>query len=92
MAKNMALIHNGIVVNVLWCADNVTQTDTLIDHGARPVGIGDTYKGGKFYRDGVEVLTPLEQALAEISLLRAENDDMRAALEILEVTPDAEVE
>lgn len=88
MAKQMALIDNGIVVNVLWCSDNAEQTGTLIDHGDRPVGIGDTYVDGKFYRDGAEVLTPLEQALSEISLLRAENDDMRAALEILEVTPD----
>ena len=27
------------------------------------MGIGDTYSGGKFYRDGEEILTPLEEAL-----------------------------
>ena len=92
MAKNMALVSDGVVVNVLWCSDKAAQTDTLIDPAGRPVGIGDTYSDGKFYRGGAEVLTPLEAALAQIEALQAENADMQAALEILEVTPDAEVE
>lgn len=92
MAKNMALVSDGVVVNVLWCSDKAAQTDTLIDPDGRPVGIGDTYSDGKFYRDGAEVLTPLEEAQAEIAALREEKADMQAALENLEVTPDAEVE
>lgn len=92
MAKNMALVSDGVVVNVLWCSDKAAQTDTLIDPDGRPVGIGDTYSDGKFYRDGAEVLTPLEAALAQIAALREEKADMQAALEILEVTPDEEVE
>lgn len=92
MAKNMALVSDGVVVNVLWCSDKAAQTDTLIDPAGRPVGIGDTYSDGKFYRGGAEVLTPLEAALAQIEALQAENADMQAALEIFEVTPDAEVE
>lgn len=92
MAKNMALVCDGVVINVLWCSDKAAQTDTLIDPAGRPVGIGDTYSDGKFYRDGAEVLTPLEAAMAEIAALREEKADMQAALEILEVTPDEEVE
>ncbi|MGM9587246.1 MAG: hypothetical protein ACI3VA_07165 [Candidatus Limivicinus sp.] len=69
MAKNMALIENGIVVNILWCSDSEPETETLIDHENRPIGIGDTYDGEKFYRDGVEVLTPLEAVQAELSEL-----------------------
>ena len=92
MAKNMALVSDGVVVNVLWCSDKAAQTDTLIDPDGRPVGIGDTYSDGKFYRDGAEVLTPLEAAMAEIAALREEKADMQAALESLEVTPDEEVE
>lgn len=92
MAKNMALVSDGVVVNVLWCSDKAAQTDTLIDPDGRPVCIGDTYSDGKFYRDGAEVLTPLEAALAEIAALREEKADMQAALEILEVKPDEEVE
>lgn len=63
MAKSMALIENGTVVNMLWCSDAQPGTDTLINPADRPVGIGDTYSNGKFYRDGVEILTPLEEAL-----------------------------
>lgn len=63
MAKSMALIENGTVVNMLWCSDSEPETDILLDPADRPVGIGDTYSDGKFYRDGVEVLTQLEEAL-----------------------------
>lgn len=62
MAKSMALIENGTVVNMLWCSDSQPETDTIINPADRPVGIGDTYSNGKFYRDGVEILTPLEEA------------------------------
>lgn len=92
MAKNMALIDNGIVANILWCSDRTAQTETLIDLEDRPVGIGDTFADGKFYRGGEVVMTPLEAALAEVEAIRAENDDMKSALEILEVTPDENVE
>ena len=60
MAKSMARIKNGIVVNIEWCSDNVIQTETLIDIVDRPVNIGDTYVDGKFYNNGVEVLTEME--------------------------------
>ena len=65
MAKSMALIENGAVTNVLWCSDSEPETDTLVNPADRPVAIGDTYSGGKFYRDGEEILTPLEEALKE---------------------------
>lgn len=61
----MALIENGTVINVLWCSDSQPETDTIINPADRPVGIGDTYSDGKFYRDGEEILTPLEEALKE---------------------------
>lgn len=76
MAKNMALIDNGIVANILWCSDRTEQTDTLIDLEDRPVGIGDTYADGKFYRDGEEVLTPLEQAQNDAQKLQEENETL----------------
>jgi len=79
MAKNMARIKNGIVVNIEWCSDKQTQTETLIDIEGRPVSIGDVFDGFNFYRDGVKVLTPLEEAQLEIA-------DMEAALAELGVT------
>lgn len=65
MAKSMALIENGTVTNMLWCSDSEPETATLVNPADRPVAIGDTYSNGKFYRDGVEILTPLEEALKE---------------------------
>ena len=62
MAKSMALIENGTVANLLWCSDSETETESLINPADRPVAIGDTYSNGKFYRGGVEILTPLEEA------------------------------
>lgn len=80
MAKSMALIENGVVANVLWCSDSQPETDTLIDPGERPVAIGDTYSSGTFYRDGVEILTPLEEALKRNAEYEAALSEIEAAL------------
>ena len=64
---NYALITNGVVSNIIWLYDgNAQEFPDAVKLGDRPVGIGDTYTDGKFYRDGVEVLTPLESAQEEI--------------------------
>lgn len=65
MAKSMALIENSTVTNMLWCSVSEPETEFLINPADRPVAIGDAYSNGKFYRDGVEILTPLEEALKE---------------------------
>ena len=80
MAKTMARIENGVVVNMLWCSDQELQTETLIPVAERPVGIGDTYADGKFYRDGEEVLTPLEEALKKNAEYEAALSEIEAAL------------
>ena len=80
MAKSMALIGNGVVVNVLWCSDREPETDALIDTADRPVGIGDTYTDGKFYRDGAEILTPLAEALKQNAAYEAALSEIEAAL------------
>ena len=67
-----ALIESGIVANVIALNDrNASDFPAAVKLGDRPVGIGDTYADGKFYRDGVEVLTPMEQAQAEITEYKA---------------------
>ena len=67
-----ALIDNGLVTNIIALNDrNASDFPTAVKLGDRPVGIGDTYADGKFYRDGVEVLTPMEQAQAEIDAYKA---------------------
>ena len=77
MAKTMAIIDNNSVVNTVWCSDYTPETDVQKDPGERFVSIGDTYSDGKWYRDGVEILTPLEEALKK----NAEYEDALSEIE-----------
>lgn len=80
MAKSMARIENGLITNMLWCSDSEPGTESLIDPADRPVTIGDTYSDGKFYRDGVEILTPLEEALKTNAEYEAALSEIETAL------------
>ena len=80
MAKSMAVVNNGVVTNIIWCTDNTPQTATWLNCDDRPVAIGDTYADGKFYRDGTEVLTPLEDAQAQLESLSAQNAELLDAM------------
>lgn len=63
---NYALIENGIVTNIIWLYEtNADEFPSAVKLGERQVEIGDTYEDGKFYRDGVEVLTAEEEAQLE---------------------------
>ena len=67
-----AIVTDGIVTNVIALNDrNASDFHASVKLGDRPVGIGDTYADGKFYRDGVEVLTPMEQAQEEIDAYKS---------------------
>lgn len=69
---NYALVENGTVVNIIWLNErNEAEWPNAVRLGERMVEVGDTYTDGKFYRDGVEVLTPLEQAQVEITEYKA---------------------
>ena len=80
MAKSMALIENGTVTNMLWCSASEPETEFLINPADRPVAIGDAYSNGKFYRDGVEILTPLEEALKKNAEYEAALSEIETAL------------
>ncbi len=80
MAKSMALIENSTVTNMLWCSASEPETEFLINPADRPVAIGDTYSNGKFYRDGVEILTPLEEALKTNAEYEAALSEIETAL------------
>ena len=76
MAKSMARLDNDVVVNIEWSSDNVIESDILKNLNDYPVTIGDTYNNGKFYRDGVEILTPLEEAQKLIIELKNKEQDL----------------
>lgn len=67
-----AMVTGGVVTNIIALNDrNANDFPAAVKLGDRPVDIGDTYTDGKFYRDGVEVLTPMEQAQAEMTEYKA---------------------
>ena len=78
MAKNMARLNGGIVVNIEWCSDDAPETDDLVSFRDIHVELGDSFENGSFYRNGEKLMTPAEEALLEA-------EDMREALAILEV-------
>lgn len=67
-----AMVIEGKVTNIIEMDKrNEQYFPSAVYTGDRPVGIGDTYTDGKFYRDGVEVLTELEEARAEMAEYKA---------------------
>lgn len=65
-----AIVIEGKVTNIIEMDKrNEQYFPSAVYTGDRPVGIGDTYTDGKFYRDGKEVLTALEEANNEIDSL-----------------------
>ena len=72
-----AWIENGVVTNTIVLNDlNAEDFPEAVKMGDRPVAIGDTYTDEKFYRDDVEVLTPIEQAQAEMTEYKAALHDL----------------
>ena len=69
---NYALVENGIVTNIIWLNErNEAEWPNAVRLGERMVEVGDTYDGEKFWRGGVEVLTPMEQAQEEMTEYKA---------------------
>lgn len=60
MAKTMARLENGVVVNIEWLSDRTAETDCLKEAFDYPVEIGDTYSEGRYYRNGEVVLNNTE--------------------------------
>lgn len=73
-----AIIENGAVVNIIALRPaNAGDFPGAVALHDRPVGIGDTYSDGKFWRDGAEVLTAQEEI-----------EQYKAALQTLGVVTD----
>ena len=56
-----ALIGNDIVANLIWLHPmNASDFPTAVAVGSLPVQIGDSYRSGKFYREGMEITETLK--------------------------------
>lgn len=78
---NYAIIKDGVVVNIIVLNPQNARdfpNAVKLEVGAT---IGDTYENGKFYRDGVEVISTEQGLIIELA-------DAIAALELLGVTPE----
>lgn len=73
-----AIVTGGAVTNVIVLREtNAGDFPGAVALHDRPVGIGDSYQDGKFYRGGQEVLTA-----------REEIEQYKAALQTLGVVTD----
>ena len=73
-----AIVTGGAVTNVIALREiNAGDFPGAVALHDRPVGIGDTYSDGKFWRDGEEVLTAQEEI-----------EQYKAALQTLGVVTD----
>lgn len=83
---NYAIIENGVVGNVIVLRPaNAGEFPGAVALHDRPVGIGDSYQDGKFWRDGEEVLTAAEEiaamqtaAVAVLRFVTVDNDRLAA--------------
>lgn len=62
MAKNMARLVDGVVVNLEWCSDSEPETAELREYEGYAIRIGDIWEDGKWMRDGAAVLTEAQIA------------------------------
>lgn len=81
---NYAVTEDGVVTNIIVLyPSNAKDFPGAVPCGDVPVAIGDTWDGEHFYREGAQVLAPLEQA-------RKDAEDMQAALELLGINNETE--
>ena len=62
MAKNMARLEDGVVVNLEWCSDSAPETAELREYEGYAIRIGDSWEDGEWMRDGAAVLTEAQIA------------------------------
>lgn len=82
-----AIIENNTVTNVIALREtNAGEFPGAVALCDRPVGIGDSYQDGKFWRDGEELLTPAEEiaamqtaAVVALQFVVADNDRLAAS-------------
>lgn len=75
---NYALIENDIVSNIIFMLPHsAAGFNNAVAIGDIPVSIGDLYYYGDFYRDGVKLISNIDQLEAEYS------DEIAALVEMV---------
>ncbi len=67
-----ALVENNIVTNlIVLLPSNADDFPNAVPIGDKPISMGDTYnpETGKFYRNGSEILSPLEEATMALQII-----------------------
>lgn len=83
---NYALIEHGMVSNIIWLNErNEAEWPNAVKLYDRLVEVGDAYTDGKFYRDGVEVLTALEATAQMLETANQAVSTYEAAMQVLGV-------
>lgn len=82
MGKNMArLDKNNTVINIEWVSDKINESDILKEIYDYSIIIGDTYVDGRFYRNGEQILTPLEEAYETIEEYIIKEKELNSSFE-----------
>ena len=74
---NYALIENGVITNIIWLSSaNADEFPDAVNVDQYPVGVGDTYVDGVFYRNGIAIPSYEEIAIENAQrLLLVEMDE-----------------
>lgn len=81
---NYALIEDGVVTNIIWLSyTNADDFPNAVAMGDLPVGIGDTWDGENFYRDGERVVSELEQTQSALKTMTDEIPLLKAQVQAL---------
>ena len=78
-----AVIEDGVVTNIIVLyPSNAKDFPGAVPCGV-PVGIGDTWDGQDFYRDGEKVVSPLTAARQEVQTMQGELPMLKAQIQAI---------
>lgn len=81
---NYAVMEDGVVTNIIVLyPSNAKDFPGTVPCGDVPVGIGDTWDGQDFYRDGEKVVSPLTAAWQEVQTMQEELPMLKAQIQAI---------
>ena len=81
---NYAVMEDGVVTNIIVLyPSNAKDFPGDVPCGDVPVGIGDTWDGQDFYRDGQKVVSPLTAARQEVQTMQEELPMLKAQIQAI---------